>query len=357
MKPLRVLIETLVDEGLQNAQMSNGREIIARLNPDLFHVTAFHVHHPEKRTEQRPNTRLIQLPERGQTIPLLNAFLLGNHDLVFYVKASPASRAYVKLRGLRGRRGLTIGAIESQANWKQEPTITAQNVRLIELSVLRAHYLFSNSRRVQKSLYAEYGLSSEVVPTGVDTEFFQPRGTHPPNNRPTVLFVGSLRPFKGPKLVIEAARRFPDADFVIVGDGVLLSELRADSANLPNVVMTGPLDAADVRRHFQKADVFFFPSCWEGSPKVLAEAAACGLPVIARSDYEPETILNGKTGILSADEPGLLRALQTLLDDAGLRRSMGQAGRKHILQYDWSVITRRWEDVFVRLTSRSGRRE
>ena len=116
--------------------------------------------------------------------------------------------------------------------------------------------------------------------------------------RVRVLFVGSLRPFKGPQLLLRAATRFPNAEFVIVGDGLMATELqdRVQREKLLNVRFTRGLDVSAVREQYRSADVFLFPSHWEGSPKVILEAAACGLPVIGRQDYEPETVLDGKTG-------------------------------------------------------------
>jgi glycosyltransferase involved in cell wall biosynthesis len=356
MKALQILIDTLVDDGLPNAQMGNGREIIARLNPDQFHVTAFHVASPDPRISRRPNTKLIQLPPRGQTLTILRTFLFGSHDVLFYVKASPASKAYMSLRRVRGSKGLTLGSMESQANLRDEPTISKEAIRLIEQTILRSDYLFSNSRFVQHSLQTNYGRTSEVVPTGVDTKYFSPQTDRAPNPRPIVLFVGSLRPFKGPEFVLDAAQRVPEADFVLVGDGLLMEQLRSRSAELANVRMTGVLSPEQVRSQYQQADIFLFPSRWEGSPKVLAESAACGIPSVARRDYNPETVIHGQTGLLAGDEPGLLEALQRLVKDTELRRSMGRAARQHILAFDWDGITRQWEQIFLRLTSFRGRR-
>ena len=85
---------------------------------------------------------------------------------------------------------------------------------------------------VKRSLETNYGLPSEIVPTGVDTEFFTPNWERPANLRPRVLFVGALRVFKGPHVVLDAAQRYPEADFVLVGDGLLREELQ-DRATLP----------------------------------------------------------------------------------------------------------------------------
>lgn len=357
MKLVRILVDTLADRGLPNAQLGNAREIIARLDPQLFHVTTFHIGVPDERILRRPCTRLIPLPLKRQTIPILKEFLFGAHDLVFYLKASPASAMYMKFRRMRGRRALTIATVEGQSNTRLEPTIAPEAIRLGQRTVLKADYLFSNSNWVQRSLMENYGLTSEVVPTGVDTKFYAPGRERPENPRLRVLFVGSLRPFKGPQVVVDAAKRFPEADFVLVGDGIMREELQARSADLPNVTMKGEIGADQLLTEYRQADIFLFPSRWEGSPKVLCEAAACGLPVVARRDYEPETVIHGETGLLARDDDEVLDHLGQLLASKELRQRLGRRGRSHIAKFDWDLITKQWEEVFLRFRSKGDRRD
>jgi glycosyltransferase involved in cell wall biosynthesis len=170
------------------------------------------------------------------------------------------------------------------------------------------------------------------------------------------LFVGSLRPFKGPRVVLEAARRFPFADFVIVGDGIMREELGRDSATLANVELKGELSAERLVEEYRCSDVFLFPSRWEGSPKVVAEAAACGLPVVARSDYEPETVIDGETGLLGADDAEVLSHLERLLASRDLRQRMGRRARSHIARFDWDLITMQWEGIFLSLAAQNNGR-
>lgn len=347
-KPVNILVDSLADEGLTNAQMINAREIATRLAPDLFSVTMFVHGPPSIQISRRPNTRLIQLPNRLQTIPILREFLFGRQEIIFYLKASPASRWYLKMRSLRESRSLIVGTVESQTDWRDE-TITPQTVRLIEETVLRCDYLFSNSAFVKRSLESNYGRQSEVVPTGVDTGFFAPNLDRPVNPRPRVLFVGSLRAFKGPQVVLDAAQRYPEADFVIVGDGVMTQQLRARSHGLRNVTMRGTLERAAVRDEYRGADIFLFPSRWEGSPRALLEAAASGLPVIARKDYEPESVIEGQTGFLTASDDESVFRLGHLLANPVLCRTMGEAGRRHMTRFSWDVISRQWEAIFMRL--------
>jgi glycosyltransferase involved in cell wall biosynthesis len=358
MKPVKILVDSFADEGLTNAQMINAREIVSRLDPDQFSVTMFVEGKPAPQISARPNTHLIQLPGRLQTIPLLTRFLFGPQDILFYLKASPASRWYLKLRSRRYARCATVGTIESQTDWRDE-TITPQAIRLFEETILRCDYLFSNSAMVKRSLEKNYGLTSEIVSTGVDTGFFTPNWDRPANLKPRVLFVGALRAFKGPQVVFEAAHHYPDADFVVVGDGVMGSELRARAKSLANVEMRGSLGRTAILEEYRRADIFMFPSHWEGSPRVLVEAAASGLPVIARKDYEPESVIDGKTGFLVGGDDEMITRLAPLLADSGLRRRLGEAGRSHMARFSWDLITRQWETIFTRvaLEQRKLRRE
>jgi len=348
MKPVNILVDSLADEGLTNAQMINAREIVTRLNPDLFSVTMF-VHGPAgPEISGRPNTRLIQLPDRLQTIPLLAHFLFGKQDILFYLKASPAGRWYLKLRSAGQRHCIVVGTIESQTDWQDETT-TPQTIRLIRETVLRCDHLFSNSTFVQRSLETNCGLRSEVVPTGVDIEVFAPNWDRPANARPRVLFVGALRAFKGPQVVLDAAQRYPEADFVIVGDGVMAQPMRDRAKGMANVIMRGSIDRTEIRKEYRKADIFMFPSRWEGSPRVLLEAAASGLPVIARKDYEPESVVDGETGFLAATDDEMMTRLSALLANPDLCRRLGRSGRSHMTRFSWDVITRQWETIFTRL--------
>lgn len=354
MTPVRILVDSLADQGLTNSQMTNAREIIRRLDPGRFHVSVFCGGVPDRIVAERPNTRLISLPQRRRTVRILREFLLGRHDILFYVKSAPASKLYLGWRKRWKDRRITIGTVESQSDIRNEPTIAPEAVLLWEQTVLRCDYLFSNSQYVQQSLQREYNLPSEVVPTGVDTSFFTPAWDRLANSRPRVLFVGSLRPFKQPQLLLDAAARFSGADFVLVGEGLMAEELKAriEREQLRNVMLRGLLRAEELKQQYQQADIFLFPSGWEGSPKVLLEAAACGLPVIARKNYQPETVVHDQTGYLVGSDDELFARLRELLSRQELCRKLGEAGRKHSELFDWGPITRRWEEVFLDLVSR-----
>ena len=351
MRQIRILVDSFADGAFLNAQMGNGREIICRLDPQRFHVSTFVLGTPDPRIAARESTRLIQLPQKRQTVRILSEFLFGAHDLLFYMKASPASRWYLSLRKKWQDRRITIGTIESQCDFQRVPDLSREAIRLWEQTILQCDRLFSNSVHVQGSLAREYGLRSEVIATGVDARFFTPDWDRPRSQRPQVLFVGSLCHRKQPDFLLKAAARFPGADFVIVGSGPMVFELasKISDMGLRNVILAGPLFAAPLREKYRDADVFFFPSAFEGSPKVILEAAACGLPVIARNNYEPETVIHGETGFQAGSDEDLMASLELLLGNPDLRRKLGRAGRLHSLRFDWDVITAQWAEMFERV--------
>ncbi len=352
MKPVRILVDSFADAGLPNAQMGNAREIVSRLDPSRFHVSVFCTGTPDERIAGRPNTTLIRLPARRRSIGIFRALMSREHDIVFYLKSAPAEKLFIKIRKICGDRKVTIGTVESQSDLRNEPTVSAQAVEMWEKTVLCCDHLYSNSEAVRESLKKEYGLESQVIATGVDCNFFSPKHARPPHLRPQVFFAGSLRPFKQPQVLLAAATRFPHADFSLAGEGVMAPQLaqQIEQERLSNVRLLGMLTAEQLRNCYQSSDLFLFPSLWEGSPKVILEAASCGLPVIARNNYSPETVVDGQTGFLAASDLEIFERLEQLLNDPDLRRRLGVAGRKLAQRFDWDVITKQWENVFLALS-------
>jgi glycosyltransferase involved in cell wall biosynthesis len=353
MQPIRILIDSFADAGLLNAQMGNAREIIYRLDPDIFHVSTFVLGQADPRIVARKNTRLIQLPQRRQTVRILSEFLVGSHELLFYMKASPASKWYSSLRKKWRDRRTTVGTIESQCIFKMAPGVLPEAIQLWEETILRCDHLYSNSASVRRSLQLEYGRSSGVIPTGADTRFYTPVWERTPNRRPRILFAGSLCRRKHPEVVLAAAAQFPQADFTLVGEGHMREELttRITNEGLRNVALTGALGAVALRDQYRSADIFLLPSTFEGSPKVVVEAAACGLPVIIRDSYWAETVIHGVTGFQAASNEGMFSYLRLLLDEPELRERFGRAGREHSTKFDWDCITAQWATAFAELTS------
>lgn len=109
----------------------------------------------------------------------------------------------------------------------------------------------------------------------------------------------------------------------------------------------------DMPEIYAAMDVFALPSYREGLPRTVMEAAAMGLPVVA-SDIRGcrEVVRDGKTGLLVAprDAAALAAALGSLIDDPERRRSMGEAGSRHVrAEFDAAAVRDRLVDYYRRI--------
>lgn len=162
-----------------------------------------------------------------------------------------------------------------------------------------------------------------------------------PQNAPVVGTVTRLSPQKAPlDFVASAAQvleRLPNVHFVIVGDGPLRAEVETEivAHNLAKRIRLTGLrrDVPDLMHSF---DIFALTSLWEGLPRVLPQAMAAGLPIVATAvDGNAEAVTDGVNGLLTppGNPQAMAAALLRLLDDPSLRRRMGEAGRTRADQF------------------------
>ncbi len=182
-----------------------------------------------------------------------------------------------------------------------------------------------------------------------------------PLGAPCAGMLARLEPVKDHAAFVRAARlvvdRFPDARFVIAGDGAERDRLTALTAALGltgSVIFTGTVDGADAV--VPAWDVLAHPSHHEGSPNAVIEAMAWGKPVIATSvDGVPELILPGVTGVLVpiGDPPALAGAIEAVFADPDGARQMGRDARQHV-EARWSVerMIGNYADMYRRVAKR-----
>jgi glycosyltransferase involved in cell wall biosynthesis len=177
---------------------------------------------------------------------------------------------------------------------------------------------------------------------GVDTEIFTPALESPPEPV-TVLFSARMLWAKGVGEFVEAARQLTQAGVkarsVLVGDpdpgnpaSVPVATLRAWHGH-NGVEWWGQCD--NMPAVFRTAHIACLPSYYrEGLPKVLLEAAACGLPIVTTDAPGcREIVRDGDNGFLvpARDAKALAVTLRSLIDNVALRAKMGQRARAIVL--------------------------
>jgi glycosyltransferase involved in cell wall biosynthesis len=153
--------------------------------------------------------------------------------------------------------------------------------------------------------------------------------------------VSYLRPFKNPQVLVETCKELDErnvaARLFVAGDGDMLPDLKVLARRLAveeRIHWLG--NVSDPRSLLQASDIFVLASVGEAFGLVVAEAMACGVPVVgSRSGSLVEVVEDGRTGLLATplDAVGFAEAIQLLSRDVPRRREMGARAidrvRKH----------------------------
>jgi glycosyltransferase involved in cell wall biosynthesis len=172
---------------------------------------------------------------------------------------------------------------------------------------------------------------------------------------PLVGVVARLQPEKGVATFLEAAARVskvsPEARFLVVGDGPLREELLGLAKRVgvgDRVRFLGY--RVDARALIGLLDVLVIPSLTEGSPLIVLEAMAAGIPVVASAvGGIPDQARHGEEGILvpPGDPSALANALGALLRDPAHARRLGETGRRRTEnEFSHETLVRRIEAVY-----------
>jgi glycosyltransferase involved in cell wall biosynthesis len=240
------------------------------------------------------------------------------------------------------------------AIWLYEHTVMRHTARQSEAVICSSAY-------VADTFAGPFSGKSVVIPPGVDAAAFRPGGLGRPG---AVLFVAHLDPgmeFKGLGTLLAATRAAVDAGVEmtveVVGSGQLLPSYEKQAADLglgpERVRFSGHLAGPDLLAAYHRSSVAVLPSGNDSSPMFLAEAMACGLPVVAsRTGGIPDVVVDGETSLLvtHGDVGELVGALSTVIDDPALAARLGAAGRRRAeSEFAWGPRARATNDVFERV--------
>jgi len=219
-------------------------------------------------------------------------------------------------------------------------------------AIRRADHVVCLSRPDKQYIVDKLGRADAdvtVMINGVGPEDLVEQREYPAEAR-RVLFVGGWFNVKGifllPRLWSRVRQKFPDASLTLVGtherDDVVLSAFAHDDrGSVTNIALLH--DRADMRRQYVSHDICLMPSLSEGSPLSLLEAMAAGMPVVATAvGGISQIVTDGCDGLLfpSMDEQDGARRVCVLMQDAALRRRLGQAARERAGALSWCASAR-----------------
>lgn len=166
--------------------------------------------------------------------------------------------------------------------------------------------------------------------------------------RPTLLYVGTLEPRKNiPNLLraFDIVAASSDAELVLGGaEGWLTEELHQTLATMKardRVRLTGFIPEADLASWLSAADVFVFPSRYEGFGLPPLEAMACGTPVVSSTSSSLPEVLGDDALLADPDDiQGIATAIERLLTDSSLAADLRARGIVRAATFTWEATAR-----------------
>ncbi len=297
-----------------------------------------------KYTERLPGINILcnrwKLPHRvyERLLPLLHAPWLQRCDIV-KTNQTPGSELALRSARFWGKPLLArCGYMWSEfAARDKGGDSAARHARHIESKVFSAAAKVAVTTPAMAADIAQRvpaaAAKTTVIPNYVEIDRFCPAAGQ--SRDFDIIFVGRLAPQKNLPSLLEAVAPL-GVRVLLIGDGKLRDELQQRFAGANSQIeWLGNVPNADLPIHLNRARLFVLPSHYEGHPKALLEAMACGLPVIgADSPGISELIRHGETGWLCETDASSIRAaVERLLAEPELCAELGRNAHRYVLEH------------------------
>ncbi|MDB4713779.1 glycosyltransferase family 4 protein [Akkermansiaceae bacterium] len=218
----------------------------------------------------------------------------------------------------------------------------------------RGARVYTNGNHIAERL-KKYGVSGVplISSTLSSKDFFVDRKKKINNEAPKIIYVGFLREAKGVNTVIESVcilqKAYPNAHLTIVGGGECQKDLEdlASDKGAKNIHFTGHIDSRKkLNSLLRESDIFCFASLSEGSPRVILEAMANGLNVVATPVGSLPFVFRDNVDILFAgfnDSQQFSDKMVKLLSDEEFSSEIRRNAAHRVSQF---TIERFLKDIF-----------
>ncbi len=203
-----------------------------------------------------------------------------------------------------------------------------------------------------------------IIPNGIDLnkfenlskEYYRSKFLFEKNTK-IILYVGTFRPVKGLKYLIEAMKIIGNVEkrLVIIGHGKEKGDLENLVKNLglkDCVTFIGKIPNNEVFKYMASSDVFVLPSLSEGFPIVILEAMASGLPIVTTKVRGlPEIFKDGRNGFLvePRNPEKIAEKVLIILNDEDLSKIISKNNLDEVKKYDWMIVIDKLENVYFNI--------
>jgi glycosyltransferase involved in cell wall biosynthesis len=234
--------------------------------------------------------------------------------------------------------------------------------RLRPVVIKKSRRIIAQTGYQREFLEQEFGVSSLVLPNGVDAESFKPvpkdearsdLGLDPSTRY--IISVGAFLPFKGYEDLIRAFAHvhesIPESRLLLLGDGPQRKQLWRVARDLDirdHVQFEGWVPFEKMPQYLSASEIFVHPSSSEGFPNVVLEAMASGLPVVMTNVVGLNAYFEDGRNcyfVPPKDEKALEEKILLLLRDEALAEEIGARNLELAKEYDWSVFAEKLEAI------------
>ena len=214
-----------------------------------------------------------------------------------------------------------------------------------------------------------FGLNPTFVPLFSDDDTREERRAllhehHIPATDKVILHVSTGGPYKNTKAILHALRalnrdRIEGGKVWLIRVGSAMNDEEqqlARTLGITDAIINAGRVNPDSRlaKYYRAADVFAFPSLWEGFGWPPLEAMACGTPVVTSNVASlPEVVSDGGLTVDPNDHTMLAKHLQSVMDNRSLRASLSRKALRHSRQFTWETAGRRTLDIYKSLQNRA----
>jgi glycosyltransferase involved in cell wall biosynthesis len=230
---------------------------------------------------------------------------------------------------------------------------------------------FACPSEYSKKTLINYGAPAEkitVIPHGINFKLFHPRLSDElkkkfnlEDKKPLIGYTGRLKIggtgqsknlimlLKALKIVV---KKIPDAVLVLGGpDFEEISKVIMKLGLEKNIVYTGPRPYNEVPKFMAMVDLVVCPAISEGFCFMLAEASACGKPVVAtNAGAHTDRVINNKTGILTSVSPeSFAQGIVKLLENPKEAERFGKNGARFTKKFTWKKSVKKHLEIYEML--------
>ena len=224
-------------------------------------------------------------------------------------------------------------------------SVARETLRRVDANAVPSRFLHD--------VFANFGISSEIIPNVVDVERFRFRHREP--LQPRVLSTRNFEPLYNLPCTLRAFRlvqdRHPGATLTLVGGGSTNADVRrlADELGLKHVTFAGRVRPDDIWQFYAQADIYVQTPDIDNMPSSVLEAFASGCPVVStKAGGVPAILTDGQHGLLvpCGDADAAARAMLRLLDDPALSGRLTAAAFDTCEKYKWSLVRALWMALY-----------